>query len=162
MSGSTWRPGYRACATSTRCWTLPCCRSTSTSPCSPPWGPPGLPPQPTRLRRPPLQLSLLLPLPASPALRPPPHPQKPPHQPWNRKSLQLLSHRAPRSCPRMGSLMQRSSAAVAYRSWSPRLPTDTAPVLAPAPTLEQPSAGTHPATKCQLPLSAPRSSDPQF
>lgn len=37
----------------------------------------------------------------------------------------------------MGSLTQQSSAAVACRSWSPLLPTDTAPVLAPAPTLEQ-------------------------
>lgn len=29
----------------------------------------------------------------------------------------------------MGSLMQRSCAAAAYKSWSPLLPTDNAPVL---------------------------------
>lgn len=41
---------------------------------------------------------------------------------------QLLSHWAQRSCPRMGSLMQQSSAAAACKSWSPLLPTDTTPV----------------------------------
>lgn len=117
-------------------------------------GPPGLPPQLTPLRR--LPLALLLPPlpPASPALRPPPHPREPPHQPLNPRSLQvvavspqgvgqgpclgstpgplcpqLLSQRAPRSCLKMGSLMQRSCAAAAYKSWSPLLPTDNAPVL---------------------------------
>lgn len=39
----------------------------------------------------------------------------------------------------MGNLMQQSSAAVACKSWSPPLPTDTALVLFPAPTFEQPS-----------------------
>lgn len=38
----------------------------------------------------------------------------------------------------MGSPMQQSSAAAACKSWNPLLPTDTAPALAPAPTLEQP------------------------
>lgn len=34
--------------------------------------------------------------------------------------------------------MQQSSAAAACKSWNPLLPTDIAPILAPAPTLEQP------------------------
>lgn len=54
-------------------------------------GPPGLPPQPTPLRRLPLQLSLLPSPPAPPALRPPPHPWEPPHQPLNLKSLQVVA-----------------------------------------------------------------------
>lgn len=102
-------------------------------------GPPGLPPQLTPLRR--LPLALLLPPlpPASPALKPPPHPREPPHQPLNLRSLQLRSQRAPRSCLKMGSLMQRSCAAAAYKSWSPLLPTDNAPAL--TCPLEQPSLG---------------------
>lgn len=161
MSDSTWRPGYRACATSTRCWMPPCYRSTSTSPCSPPWGPPGPPPQLSPLRRLPLALSLPPLPPASPALRPPPHPQEPPHQPLNPRSLQLLSQRALRSCLKMGSLMQRSCAAAAYKSWSPLLPTDNAPVLT-CPLSSSPRWDT----SChQVPapsLPAPGSSKPQL
>lgn len=161
MSGSTWRLGCKACATSTRCWTLPCCRSTSTSLCSPPWGRPGLPPQSTPLRRLPLQLSPLPPPPAPPALRPPPHPQELPHQPQNLKSLQRLSQWAPRSCLRMGSLMQQSSAAAACKSWSPLLPTDTAPVLAPAPTLLSSPCWNMSCHQVPAPsLSVPGSSNP--
>lgn len=127
-------------------------------------GPPGLPPQLTPLRR--LPLALLLPPlpPASPALKPPPHPREPPHQPLNLRSLQVVavsprgvgqgpclgsisgplcpqlrSQRAPRSCLKMGSLMQRSCPAAAYKSWSPLLPTDNAPAL--TCPLEQPSLG---------------------
>lgn len=151
MSGSTWRRGCRACATSTRCWTPPCCKSTSTSLCSPPWGLPGLPPLSAPLRRRPLQWWLLPLLPAPPALRPPPHPRDLPHQPLNLKSLQRPSRWAPRSCLRMGSLTQRSSVAAVYKSWSRLWPTDTAPVLAPAPTLSSPCWNVS-ATKCQLPV----------
>lgn len=39
----------------------------------------------------------------------------------------------------MGNLMLQSSVAAACKSWNPPLPTDTVLVLAPAPTLEQPS-----------------------
>lgn len=95
--------GHWGCG-GTQCWTLP--RQTTkgrrTRPVMPGChsrarllsllflGPPGLPPQSTPLRRLPLQLSLLPPSPASPALRPPPHPQEPPHQPQNLKSLQVV------------------------------------------------------------------------
>lgn len=62
----------------------------------------------------------------------------------------------------MGSLMQQSSAAAVYKSWSRLLPTDTAPVLAPAPTLSSPcwNMSCH-----QVPapsLSVPGSRTPQF
>lgn len=124
-------------------------------------GPLGLPPLSAPLRRRPLQLSPLPPPPASPVPRPPPHPLEPPRQPLSLKSLQvvsvslgvgggngegtslsptselcpqLLSQWARRSCLRTGSPTQRSSAAAACRSWSPRLPTDTTPVL-PLPPL---------------------------
>lgn len=149
-------------------------------------GPPGPPPQLSPLRRLPLALSLPPLPPASPALRPPPHPQEPPHQPLNPRSLQvvavspqgvgqgpclgstpgplcpqLLSQRALRSCLKMGSLMQRSCAAAAYKSWSPLLPTDNASVLT-CPLSSSPRWDT----SChQVPapsLPAPGSSKPQL
>lgn len=157
MNGSTWRPGCRVCATYTRYWMLPCCKSTSTSLCWPPWGPPGQLLQSTPLKRLPLQWYLLPP--ASLALRPRLHPLEPPHQPLKLRSLRLLSWWAlQRSFLRTESLTLQNSAGVACKSWSPLLPTDTAQTW---PCSQVALSGTHPATKCQLPVSVP-GSNPQL
>ena len=90
-------------------------------------GPPGLPPQPTPLRRLPLQLSLPPSPPAPPALRPPPHPWEPPHQPLNLKSLQVVA-----------VSLQRGGAGdfSGFRSW-----TSLSPAPESAGTEEMPEDG---------------------
>lgn len=58
----------------------------------------------------------------------------------------------------MESLMLQSSAGAGCKSSSPLSPTDTAP--GPAPALLSTPCWNSPATKCQLPLSAPGSRNP--